>query len=172
MPYNEQAKNRPLEMRIKPKAGFVEIDVPIATEFHYNQSKAKTWGDALNKAKVEGAHGYGMAAGFANATGFRAASQRIARPAKKAEDEDSDSEAEKHKMRHQTLGGQIVKGESRRPFYMVGAFRGGERKRFNEGQIRESTNMVPRPIAFDEAQRYCTNAASIPSHRRKGTSRP
>ena len=50
-PYNEQTKNKPLEMRIKPKAGFVEMDVPIATEFYYNQAKAKAWGDALNKAK-------------------------------------------------------------------------------------------------------------------------
>lgn len=119
-------------MRIKPLTGFVEIDVPISTDFYYNRQRAKQWGKALGKSKVEGANGYGLAAGFLNASGLRTSRPKPVRTGGRAGDpgghlDHSDDDQEEHLMQHQTLGGQISKDEPGKPVYMVGAFRGGKR---------------------------------------------
>lgn len=121
-------------MRLKPTSGFVEIDVPISTQFHYNHSKAKAWGEALQKSAAEGAHGHGLAAGFASVAGPRGPAGRSGAArggadgpvgarggVEKVEDENG-----QHTMMHQTLGGQILKQESGKPSYMIGTFRGGQ----------------------------------------------
>lgn len=131
MPYNEQARNKPLEMRIKQDTGFVEIDVPISTDFYYNRQRAKQWGKALDKSKVEGANGYGLAAGFLNASGLRAPAKKQPQGGRRGAEpagwgNDSDDDQQEHQMQHQTLGGQILRDEPGKPMYMVGAFRGGE----------------------------------------------
>ncbi|QSL66716.1 hypothetical protein MERGE_001100 [Pneumocystis wakefieldiae] len=38
-PYIEESLNKPLELRIKPKSGIVEIDVPIYTKQYYNKER-------------------------------------------------------------------------------------------------------------------------------------
>jgi len=118
-------------MRIKPNTGFVEIDVPISTISYYNRPRAKQWGKALDRSKVEGANGYGLAAGFLNASGLRSSAPKQVRGGRRGAEQgsagnDSDDDQEEHQMEHQTLGGQILKEESGKPVYMVGAFRGGE----------------------------------------------
>ncbi len=122
-PYNEAQKNKPLEMRIKPQTGFIELDVPINTEIYYNRAKAKSWGEALDKAKVEGAHGYGLAAGFGNITSIRAPARPVRGGGVLDGAQDRlESEDEVHSMSHQTLGGQILREEPGKPFYMIGTF--------------------------------------------------
>jgi len=119
-------------MRIKPNTGFVEIDVPISTISYYNRPRAKQWGKALDKSKVEGANGYGLAAGFLNASGLRSLAPKARGGHRGAEQGgvDSDDDQEEHQMQHQTLGGQILKEEPGKPVYMVGAFRGGRQSCF------------------------------------------
>ena len=110
-------------MRIKPQTGFIELDVPINTEIYYNRAKAKTWGEALDKAKIDGAHGYGLAAGFGNATSIRAPVRPVRREGVLDGPQNrSESEEEVHNMSHQTLGGQILREEPGKPFYMIGTF--------------------------------------------------
>ncbi|KAG4302232.1 hypothetical protein PCANB_001600 [Pneumocystis canis] len=38
-PYIEESFSKPLELRIKPKSGFVELDVPICTKKYYNEER-------------------------------------------------------------------------------------------------------------------------------------
>lgn len=133
MPYNERQRNTPLNMRMKPQTGFVEMDVPISAHFHYNRNKAKAWGEALQKSATEGAHGHGLAAGFATVIGQRA-SGRAAASAETGARGGAAGGLEKREQNdgggtellHQTLGGQILKEQDGKPSYMLGAFRGGQ----------------------------------------------
>lgn len=112
-------------MRIKPESGFLEMDIPISTDFYYDREKAGAWGAALAKSKSEGAQGHGLAAGFAHVAGMRAPAGRGRGGAGRAgETEEDDMRGDQHKMKVQTLGGQIIKDEKGRPNYMIGAFRG------------------------------------------------
>ncbi|KTW27117.1 DNA-directed RNA polymerase III subunit C37 [Pneumocystis jirovecii RU7] len=38
-PYTEESFSKPLELRIKPKSGLVEVDVPIYTQQYYNKER-------------------------------------------------------------------------------------------------------------------------------------
>ncbi|KAG5439357.1 hypothetical protein PCK2_000806, partial [Pneumocystis canis] len=38
-PYIEESFSKPLELRIKPKSGLVEVDVPIYTKKYYNEER-------------------------------------------------------------------------------------------------------------------------------------
>ena len=40
----------PTATRIKPKSGFLELDVPICPDFNYNRDKASRWGRALKES--------------------------------------------------------------------------------------------------------------------------
>lgn len=144
MPYNAASGAPPLELRLKPNTGFLELDVPISSAFYYDKPRAKEWGSALAKAKGEGAAGFGLSAGFAQnaavrgaaqAAGARGGSGSEAPGASSASARASrgrssmfgaDDEEERDKMVHQTLGGQIIPPEKGQPRYMIGAFRGSE----------------------------------------------
>jgi DNA-directed RNA polymerase-3 subunit RPC5 len=118
-PYNEETRNKPLEMRIKPQTGHVEMDVPISTEFYYDETKARAWGEALSKSKTENGYGHGFAAGFGSSAHMRRPSRRS-----NAGDMDISDDEEDFTLKHQTLGGQIIPDERGKPMYMIGTFRG------------------------------------------------
>lgn len=130
-------------MRIKPKSGFVEVDVPIHVKANYDRQKGVRWGESMRKAREEqGIAGFGMAAGFGSAS----TRGRIPGPPARARDdaaigdveeeaatldrliENFDDANEKgHVMNTQTLGGQVVNDEGgQKPVYMLGAFRDNE----------------------------------------------
>ncbi|KAL2356792.1 DNA-directed RNA polymerase III subunit Rpc5 [Cryomyces antarcticus] len=135
-PYNEAAFQKPLDMRIKPKAGFIEMDVPMHVWANFDKKKGVEWGEAMRKAKDDGSSGFGLAAGF---DGGAPPLKRSGR-ATADQNEDGSPEADVehllrrfddandkgHVMNKQTLGGQILKDEAGKPIYMLGAFRGKE----------------------------------------------
>jgi DNA-directed RNA polymerase-3 subunit RPC5 len=191
--YTHSKGNEPLGIRIKPNSHFLELDVPINQSFYYDHNKAKVWGSALNKAKTEGAAGFGLAAGFAQNAAVRGGapqnvelnrvkSQSVApnspagsRPGSRAGRQGSSAsvqEVDPDKMRHQTLGGQIIPsqattkpGQGGGPQYMIGAFRGSElhltpldgmvqmRPQFHhlDAQTQVDRNATRRTRAADEA---------------------
>lgn len=118
----------PLELRLKPETGMVELDYPLDYNTSYDRSKGLNWGTNLHKsmeAKKGGSHG--LAGGFGvGAPPVRARAGRAG-----AGDEILDmgmdwSEALKrdYVLRTQTLGGQKPNADMESK-YMVGVFSGG-----------------------------------------------
>lgn len=131
-PYNDRNGARPTEMRIKPRAGFLEMDVDMNTAANFNKHQGLVWGEAMRKAQASGVSTFGAAAGFAPAPVTRAGRGRGGEiPPDQTVEANlarfNDSVNKGYVFHKQTLGGQIVKDESGlQPNYMLGAFRGKE----------------------------------------------
>lgn len=120
----------PTELRLKERAGMVEVDVPVdSAQGVYDREKGIRWGRSLNAstaAKNGGSHG--LAGGF----GFGAVQQRGQGGRKKSEGLDDDdvmidwNEAVRQgkALTTQTLGGQYPDVADVQ--YMVGVFQGSE----------------------------------------------
>ena len=130
-PYNERNGARPMEMRIKPQAGFIEMDIGMNTSANFNKYQGLVWGEAMRKSQAAGNTTFGAAAGFAP-TGPSKARGRGAAEVANGDSIDSNltrfNDAVNRNLVHQkqTLGGQIVLDETGNPNYMLGAFRGSE----------------------------------------------
>jgi DNA-directed RNA polymerase-3 subunit RPC5 len=131
-PYNERNQSAPTEMRIKPDAGFLEVDVGFGIDHSYfNPTRGVTWGDALKTARESGLAAFGVASGFGK--GGRISEMSAAGAQRQPADEatiddlvhDLDRAVETGSiLDKQTFGGQIIRPEPRQPTYMLGAFRG------------------------------------------------
>ncbi|KAK5165059.1 uncharacterized protein LTR77_009156 [Saxophila tyrrhenica] len=155
-PYNARAGVAPEHFRIKPTAGYLEMDTAMHTGHNFNRYQALKWGDAVRTAK-EGVNGagnagaapaptYGLAAGLSGRGGRVKGSGRgfFGRGGAGAVKDEAEREmeiqdgilefeqakSEGRVMSTQTIGGQILKHESGaeegKPGYFVGAFRGNE----------------------------------------------
>jgi DNA-directed RNA polymerase-3 subunit RPC5 len=139
-PYSKAFGATPQDMRIKPKAGYMEVDVKLNTEQNFNKYMGLKWGDA-NRASRE-LHNlsgtYGPAAGLQPAKPRSMAQNRTALKDKSDRELDFENdlanfhqaEADRKIHSSQTLGGQIIRhdGEAEvgKPFYFVGAFQGDQ----------------------------------------------
>lgn len=121
-------------MRVKPQAGYLEMDIKLSTEHNFNKYMGLKWGDASKASReLHNASGtYGPAAGFvpAKARGLQRGSLKdnATRELDLENDLRTFKEAEKDRKVHdtQTLGGQIIRHDSEletgKPYYFVGAF--------------------------------------------------
>jgi len=137
-PYNYRTGAFPESMRVKPASGFLETDIHLNTNLHFNKYMSLKWGDALNTAReLQNTSGtYGAAAGFQAPRARRTQVQLKDRADREHDISNnlmtySEAEADKKTLNVQTLGGQIIKhdgtGESgSTPLYFIGAFRGSE----------------------------------------------
>jgi hypothetical protein len=129
--YNDRNGARPVDFRLKPQAGFMEMDIGMNPSANFNKFQSLVWGEAIRKAKGSGNGGsatFGAAAGFAPTKGVKggrkteggemSVDQGLARF---GEAVNRDAVFQK-----QTLGGQILQDEAGNPNYMLGAFRGGK----------------------------------------------
>lgn len=143
----------PSAMRIKPQAGYMEMDLPIHFT-NFDKARGVRWGEALRQVKEEGnTGGLGIAGGFGGPAG-RVAGVKAKKPPKlethpaadgadmdmdddeevPAEDKEinkllenfEQSAEEGRVLNKQTLGGQILKDVQGQPMYMLGAFKGKE----------------------------------------------
>ena len=115
----------PVGARWKPKAGLVEVDVPVNTALNFDQEKGRVWGDALRKsqqAKESGLPG--------KTIGARGGKRRRVKGEDGDDEDDEDDmifvdfqEAVKkgRVLNKQTLGSKIQADESK---YMLGVFLG------------------------------------------------
>lgn len=123
-PYNESTAQKPTVLRLKPKTGLVEIDVPINTSpGYYDTSKGIKYGEALRDSRVlKGGGAFGLAGGF-NPNG-------PGRVKMEGGSADTMDDARSLKMqtilRTQTLAGRIKDAHEGDPMYMLGAFRGSK----------------------------------------------
>ena len=131
--YSKDNSCEPLALRIKPKAGMVELDVPLNIQQHVDPAKAVKWGQALKKRTAKGEGSYGMPGGFGIGI-----TQGAGRGIGRADVEHEPTEQELLRdfdravkngqvLQKQTLGGQAVPNETTTPQYMVGTFQKGRR---------------------------------------------
>ncbi|KAL2362083.1 hypothetical protein RJZ56_005024 [Blastomyces dermatitidis] len=150
-PYNAATQQKPTELRLKPRTGLVEVDIPINTHVNYDERKGLRYGNALKKSRVIAEGGsMGMAGGFntggrakgavgagagAGASGMDDGEDGMTMMGKRrqqifAGDEEGLMDYEDEKagviMTTQTLGGRIKEPVDGDPVYMLGAFRENE----------------------------------------------
>lgn len=122
---------QPLKFRTKPKAGMVEIDVPIDARRNYDKDKGIKWGDAIKKSNmVKGGGSHGLPGGFgiggAQPTGRgRGRAQDQVDPERVMTDWEGAIRSEQTLVK-QTLGGQIIPVDENSPQYFLGAFQKGK----------------------------------------------
>lgn len=69
-PYNEASGMKPLEIRLKPKCGLMQIDVPMDVYRNFNREKGVEYGEAMKGSKLLQKGGdYGLAGGFSGRQG-------------------------------------------------------------------------------------------------------
>ncbi|MCJ1249852.1 hypothetical protein MMC30_007078 [Trapelia coarctata] len=129
-PYNMRAGQKPLELRIKPISGLVEVDVPIVVEQCYDQHKGIKYGQALKKSRVLRQGGsYGLAGGLGVNGPVRGPRDDLRNAMEEISEEKllenfEDSNNKGHVLNKITLGGRIVKPENGKPNYFIGVFKG------------------------------------------------
>ncbi|KAH8900222.1 hypothetical protein GQ53DRAFT_212379 [Thozetella sp. PMI_491] len=126
----ERLHNPEIEtMRVKPKTGMVEVDVPLDYNANYDKKKGVAWGSALKKSmEGKGASGsLGLAGGFgvSSAPGRRGRQAGGAAPAADTSGQAEWAEALRtnNVLSTQTMGGMNVVEHHTR--YAVGVFQGG-----------------------------------------------
>jgi hypothetical protein len=129
--YDASSGLKPLELRIKPKCGLVEVDIPIKLGYNNDPYKAVQYGQALNKSKVLQQGGsYGMAGGLGIGGPPRLLRGDIRAQGPDMSEEDlvrdlEVSVAQGMVLDKLTLGGRISRPKDGEPLYAVGTFRGG-----------------------------------------------
>lgn len=137
--YSDKMGQKPLELRIKPKCGLVEVDIPLSIYTNFDKQKGIQYGEAMRKSRTlqeGGSYGLsgGLRAGIGPTGGPRRSRSRIDEQASGVEEpspEDllesfEDSNVKGHVMNKIVLGGRIVPWKDGDPIYMVGVFRGSE----------------------------------------------
>ncbi|KAH8808853.1 Sin-like protein conserved region-domain-containing protein [Xylogone sp. PMI_703] len=128
--YSATFQSKPHKLRIKPKAGMVEMEVPIDAWRNYDREKGIRWGESMRRSQmVKGGGSYGLPGGFgiggAQPTGRgrgRVEVDDVALQERLLEDYAGAVQREQVLTR-QTLGGQMVAADATTPRYMIGAFR-------------------------------------------------
>ena len=120
-PYCSAGHQKPLELRIKPKSGLVELDIPTPVTKHYDKIKGAKFQEAVEKSRPLQAGGsYGMAGGLGVGGYVRSGIKDENARAPRQEGLET-----KKVLKHLTLGGQIVPSNEGDPIYFVGTFNNG-----------------------------------------------
>ena len=129
--YRAANGQKPFELRMKPKTGVVEIDVPMEIHVNYDKEKGIEYGDAMRDSRVLQQGGsYGLSGGLG--VGYKSSVKEGRRaplaegPSKqKLLDNFEDANNKGHVMNKITLGGRIVPFQDGDPIYMYATFKGG-----------------------------------------------
>ena len=131
-PYSNQTGQKPTELRIKPKCGYIEVDVPIPIGKQWNVDQAITFQDAISKSPTLLRGGsLGLPGGLLSnlkpippETVTNPAHTRPSREQLLANADDDDNK--EYMMSKITLQGQIHPRDDTQPRYLMGTFKGGE----------------------------------------------
>lgn len=130
--YREANGQKPLELRIKPKCGVVEVDIPLNIHINFDKAKGVEYGEAMRTSRhLQQGGSYGLAGGLG--VGPKLSMKDIRRapmpegPSKEKLLENFDDANNKgHVMNKITLGGRIVPFKDGSPIYMYVTFKGGK----------------------------------------------
>jgi DNA-directed RNA polymerase-3 subunit RPC5 len=125
----QATSSKPLELRIKPGSGLVEVDIPIQIDKCYNRYKGVQFGKALKTSKTLQNNGeYGIAGGFGAQPAPRTGREAAPRTAAGEDTEDYILDNFEEALRQEmalskiTLGGRIRPFKEGDPMYAIGAF--------------------------------------------------
>ena len=168
--YSAEHGAQPTNLRIKPVAGMVEVDIPMPVYDNYDRQKGVKWGDAITKSshsKDGGSHG--LPGGF----GIGGISSGNSGKAKDSGVEDDewqqilanfpDAVRQEKVLVKQTLGGQAIESDDTTPQYMIGTFRNGEASLYIQS-CEFNANTVTRRTSSHACRQDCANATPIPPH--------
>lgn len=130
--YRASTGQKPLEIRIKPKCGLVEVDIPIHLHYNYDKVKGIEYGEAMRKSRLMqqgGSYSLGGGLGIGpkptSKDDHRAPLPEGPSQEKLLENID-DANNKGHVMNKITLGGQIFPPKDGDPIYMIATFQGSE----------------------------------------------
>ena len=163
--YRASSDNKPLEIRIKPKCGLVEVDIPVNIHSNYDKEKGIEYGEALRKSLLlqEGGS-YGLGGGLGVGPKPTSKGDRRAPPPEGPSQEKllenfDDANNKGHVMNKITLGGQIYPFKNGDPIYMAAAFKEGENMRSVLTDF--PTNLIRRRLHVDEDGCHCPITAPV-----------
>lgn len=130
LPYNARKNQKPMELRMKPSTGLVEIDVPIKTRTTYDVEKGMKYGEAMKKSRSARDGGsFGVAGGFS-------AGAMVSGGAMRVKNESAAGGVEIYDKRKavdantlittQAISGRIKPAEEGDPVHMLGTFKGSK----------------------------------------------
>lgn len=128
--YRAATGQKPLGLRIKPKCGLVELDIPMNIHSNFDKEKGIEYGGALRSSLLLQQGGsYGLGGGFGVGPRPVKDDRRDlppdGPPLEKLLEKFDDSNNKGHVMNKITLGGRIVPFKDGDPIYMTATFRGG-----------------------------------------------
>ena len=133
--YRAASGNQPSEIRMKPKTGLVEIDIPVDIHVNYQKEKGVEYGEAMRKSRLlqEGGS-YSLGGGFGIGSKETLRGDRRVPPPdgpthEKLMENFDDANNKGHVMNKMTLGGQIYPFRNGDPIYMAATFKESERTR-------------------------------------------
>ena len=130
--YRAASGTKPLQIRIKPKCGLVEVDIPVNVHENYDKEKGVDYGGAMRKSRLlqEGSS-FGLGGGLGiGPRPILKAEQRAPPPEgpspEKLLENFEDANNKGHVMNKITLGGQIHPFKNGDPIYMTATFKEGK----------------------------------------------
>ncbi|CAL5873388.1 uncharacterized protein PFLUO_LOCUS7667 [Penicillium psychrofluorescens] len=124
-PYIEGKGQKPTEMRLKPRSGLVEVDIPISIRQNYDINKGARYGEAMKKSRASRDGGaYGMAGGFSSGNAASSGSRVKSEGQGDIEILDNKKVVDSASIiKTQPLGGRIKPPEEGDPVYMLATFK-------------------------------------------------
>lgn len=124
--YCDDIGNKPIELRIKPKCGLVEVDVPLDVHHYFDREKGLNFGAALRKKAFNGDSGsfYSVSSGFDPSISRRDNDNPILEDPSHDDmlDNFDDANSRGFIMNKITLGGRIEPFKDGDPIYMLATF--------------------------------------------------
>lgn len=132
--YSDRMGQKPLELRIKPKSGLVEVDIPLSVHSHFDKQKSIQFGQAMRKSRtLQDGGSYGLYGGLKPGGGgsgrgrSRTDDQELEDPSQETLMKDfEDANQNGYVMNKLVLGGHIVPWKDGDPIYMIGVFKGSK----------------------------------------------
>lgn len=126
--YCNELKQKPVEIRVKPKSGLVEVDVPLPTEINFDRERGIDFSIALQRSnRKNGAHGLAGGLGVGSGRSTKEVETLKGDPDKAGLLSNFDIAVKDGQVMDRiTLGGRIVPAQENDPIYMVTTFQDSE----------------------------------------------
>ena len=129
--YRAATGTKPLELRIKPKCGIVELDIPLNIHRNYDKEKGILYGKASRNSRVlQDGGSFGFAGGMGVGSKPFKDDKRAFLPegpsTERLLDNFDDANNKGHVMNKIILGGKIVPFQEGDPIYVIATFKDGK----------------------------------------------